>query len=726
MINHSEQAVNNHVQKVLAWRESMTVMSDNLFFELMRMYLGEIKTPYNKQKLIEELSSFLRKDENKRNLIKLLSDTDLQIINAVYFIPEATQEKLNAFFPSIFSFAALYERLLNLQERLIIFSHLDKTGTKQIIEVNPLLEESLKPFLNLSNLLPKAEYAERTDMQQPGLTPLLIASFLSFIASNPDVCKTDGSFKKRALISLEKIFSENMEILNYLIKACINLSLVKEQEKGFFIDFNRCKAFAALDEYTQYAYLCVAACGRFSREGFNKQAQLLLNAAASILPEGYSESIVIRSGILILAAKPSEDAISASRFSRMIENSRTVKENQAGTNDKTVNPLERLLEPAAAFGIFSVQGKTASGERIFTAGARFTANAIPQNENNADTLRINAGFSITIMPGLSLARLLPLIKFMDIEQFDSVATFEITRKSVFRALDDGLTAKTIFAELKKNTPFDLPQNLTVSIDEWDHSYSSATLYSGFILKVDSTNKMLTAQNPLLSPHIKKTLSDGIFLLDVKNADEAQELIKKCGIDFIGRVKTVEDAPPQVSFPNLAKGRPMFSQDLVADKTDSSEKTFSRGTEEDRASFLVKLRAELTGMNLDAEQKEGLDLRIRRKIILTSEQLRSDSVRLEKTEASGMDFIGKIRIVERALSTGCMIEIGMNQKLIPGVHDVVPPRILGMPLSIEKYGNDTTVRLRIEPEQIEKIFSIGQADFVKRIRGSIIQEVSEKN
>ena len=41
------------VQKIIDWRESFSILPDDYFFEIVRMYLGEVKTPYNKQKLIE-------------------------------------------------------------------------------------------------------------------------------------------------------------------------------------------------------------------------------------------------------------------------------------------------------------------------------------------------------------------------------------------------------------------------------------------------------------------------------------------------------------------------------------------------------------------------------------------------------------------------------------------------------------------------------------------------
>ena len=97
-------------QAVLAWRESLVTLNDTHFFELLRMYLGEIKTPYNKQKLIEELSAFLRKDENASMIVRLLSANDILILSAIKILNLPTQEKLSQFFSTDFSFAELYRR----------------------------------------------------------------------------------------------------------------------------------------------------------------------------------------------------------------------------------------------------------------------------------------------------------------------------------------------------------------------------------------------------------------------------------------------------------------------------------------------------------------------------------------------------------------------------------------------------------------------------------------
>ena len=106
------------VQRIIDWRESFVTLPDNHFFELIRMYLGEIHSPFNKQKLVEQLGAFLRKEENRKKIISLLSETDILILSAIYYIPNATNDKLSVFFSGTMNFASLYERLLNLEERL--------------------------------------------------------------------------------------------------------------------------------------------------------------------------------------------------------------------------------------------------------------------------------------------------------------------------------------------------------------------------------------------------------------------------------------------------------------------------------------------------------------------------------------------------------------------------------------------------------------------------------
>ena len=84
MIERSNK--NIQAQKVLDWREYLSIMDNQQFFSLMHLYIGEVKTPYNKQNLIEQLSSFIRKEENQNLIFNMLSENDIIILNAISIV----------------------------------------------------------------------------------------------------------------------------------------------------------------------------------------------------------------------------------------------------------------------------------------------------------------------------------------------------------------------------------------------------------------------------------------------------------------------------------------------------------------------------------------------------------------------------------------------------------------------------------------------------------------
>ena len=130
------------VETVLQWRAWLSTMENEKFFDLIRMYLGEIKTPFNKQKLIEDLSAFLRKAENKRNICSLLGKNDLKILSYIFLIPSASYETVTSFFANENFGHSIYDHIGNLEERLLVFIPEDDYGSKKI-KINPLLEETL-------------------------------------------------------------------------------------------------------------------------------------------------------------------------------------------------------------------------------------------------------------------------------------------------------------------------------------------------------------------------------------------------------------------------------------------------------------------------------------------------------------------------------------------------------------------------------------------------------
>ncbi len=727
------------VQRIIDWRESFITLPDNHFFELIRMYLGEIHSPFNKQKLVEQLGTFLRKEENRKTIVSLLSDRDILILAAVHYIPDATTEKLSDFFSGTINFAKLYERLLNLEERLLIYRHGDKDSRRTIISLNPMLEDDILPLLSKKILLPLPVLESRNGRQPSILSPEKIAAFVNYIGMNPGLCKADGSLKKRDVEHLEEIFGKGTErFFQELITAFVNLSLVKENSGGYEIDRQRLRAFASLEPDLQYAYLCVASSGRFGLSGLASQAKLLLETADSLPATGFAKTCVLRSAFMIFV-KSEQDAsegggdlrLGGGRFNSILATaSSTDGSAESVTAPSPCSVLDRLISCAVDFGILEEYGNDENGETVYVKGG-----AISRRSSNGGAgdikkvLNIDAGFNVTVFPGLALSELLPLMQFMDLKRFDTAAVFEITRKSIMRGFDSGLKAEDICSLIGKYSVYKLPENLEVSIEDWSNSYFSASLYRGYVLKVDEKSSVLVENNPVIAGKISKKIADGTFLLNVSSDEEAENLVKQSGLDFIGSIQTAkEDISGQV-FPVFTVNRMAGSallgggtaqlrgSSLATGDQEGGETYGALTTDEERKAHFDYLRGLLDKMAITPEQREGLLLRINRKIILTPQQLNADSVKLEQIEANGMDYQGKVHVAESAISQNMMLELEYDDK---NEKDGVV-MIVGTPVSVEKNSLDSVVHLVVEPEHQEKTFSLGHARNVKRIRGSVLNK-----
>lgn len=699
-------------QRIIRWRETMATLNDERFFEIMRVYIGEIQTPYNKDNLIEQISSILRKEQNKKRIISYLSDFDIKILSVIFSVKEPTKDKITDFFKNEYPLSEIYSALLNLTERLIIYSYKNDV-MENIISINPLLEDTLRPFANIKILLPSPCYAEHNFDSPFSLSPQFIAAFISYIYENPEMCKNNSQLKKKDLERLELIFPGKQKILEQLLNAFINLKLVRSSDKGLFIDDNRFLIFSKNKELQQYAFFATAASTRLGREGLRSQSQLLLDIASSVPAEGLTRSSLSRLAFLISnKTEDTESSPAKNRFSRILEahNKNSKKIEYSG------QLIDSIIDNAILFGIFAENGKTENGEPILTPGSIIVNSPMNLNsEQKKGIVNINAGTNIAILPGLSLEEQLPLVQFMNIKNCSTITEYEITRKSISRAFDKNISKESILEQLAKYNSYSIPQNLEMIIDEWQNSYSSAILYKGFVLKVNEKSERVVEKNPNIQPFIHLKLAPGVFLLNIPFDQDESEFIKSSGIEFMGNVKTPVSNSEVINYPLIRNGTNYWLGDFSKNNAVilSSDDVSSAGD------FKKTLFDKLKSMELTKQQYEGLSTRISRNVILTEEQLKPETVRMEILEAEGMNYAGKIHLLENAINSGDLIEITIPDEKNSSVIN----KILGQPLMILKQANDSLVKIAINDEQENcsiRFYSVSRANHIKIIRTSIFK------
>lgn len=687
------------------WADAFEAMPEQQFFKLIRLYLGEVQTPYNRQRLISQLASFIKNAENTQSILSYLDKKDITFLTAIYLIPNVSQQTLLDFFSGI-GISDFYATLSNLSERLIIYSTKDKYSDNVCYHINPILFEPLKPYLSIESIFPEHKIENHFVEDSFCLSQNFLAAFISYIRINKIGCKNDGTIKKNDFTKLEEIFLEQICYLQLLVNAFLNLSLLKDDGKSFILNNSRIEEFAKLSQFEQYSLLCVASCCHFSREGLRKYAQLLMNVLNSIPEEGFSAKEVLRLLVLASTQKENKSSFGAkSRFSQILEQTK-IKEQSENSNQESnvsANLFEVMIESAISFGLLTFSGTTENGTKIYKKNK--LPELIPITDNIPKVLNIDSSFTVTLMPGLSLDSLLPLLSFISIKKSGIVTEFEITRQSISVGFDEGWNPNSIFSELEKFINYELPQNLKINVLEWYKSYSSARLFSGYVLKVTDSNIAIAENNPKIKKYIKEKLAEGIYLLDISIDSDIKTFIKDSGLDFLGKIQQAEPSTENLSFPKLFEN-PSVLISLEETLKSSNKKTLNVKESHQK---ITKLEELVKQKEISQQQKESLLYKISNRLILSENQLNSTSIRTEILEADGMDFAGKNHLIEVAIKEDDMMELTFPSGNSSGFFTIV-----GKPLKIVKQVGESIVEFQCEPSKEIENFLISKITHLKRI------------
>ncbi len=699
------------------WQKNILELPEERFFNIMRLYLGEIKTPYNKQRLTEQLASFLRNKDNLEGLLLLIDEFDLKILSAIHYMPGSTVKSLADFFSNEYSYQEIFSAISNLSDRLIIFSTQDSLAEQKIFRINPLIATEIKPMLSISCILEKPEFvsipitSDENDVFS--LSQNFLAAFISYIKHEHIVCRNDGIIKKNSMSKLETILKIPTDDIQLLFNAFVNLGLVHEGQKYMEFYENKLEAFCNLDERFQYAFLCVSACARFSRDQLKKNAQLLLDCLASMNGNAYSAGAIERLAWLITKTKGISTVNTNSRFGKILAaaklNMAQTEEtaNQTGSELSESTVISSIIDAAIRFGLFVKAGTDEKQNKIYKP---FASNTTPQQK----VLNVDSTFTVTLMPGLNLKELDKLTDFLSVTAYGIVTYFEITRNTIQNAFEKGLQPKDIFDELEKYTLYELPQNLKISVEDWYHIYSSAAIYYGYVIKVSEENIPLVKNNKQLCKLLKEEIAPGVYLLSVPVGSNIKEILTSCGWTLSDNIKTAGLPLEQSTFPLLMAGnRASIIQKEAEQNTEFSEEDAKHNLEarvHQGINLITKLKKQLEDMEMPKSQKETLAAKISARMIISEQQLSGTSVRTEILEAEGMDYAGKIHLLEAAAESGNIVEMQMpnpndRNKFIT---------LIGRPLRIAKLPGECSVRFAFEPEGNEETILVSRITYLKRL------------
>jgi hypothetical protein len=335
---------------------------------------------------------------------------------------------------------------------------------------------------------------------------------------------------------------------------------------------------------------------------------------------------------------------------------------------------------------------------------------------------IDAAFSLILYPEITFVDALALARFCSVREAGTLPRFELTRISAIRGFDRGVTSEAMRALFARLSGFAPDQSLAWTLEDWEKRYHEVRFHRGLVLTLSKDRRYL-AETAELSSLIAETLAPGVYLLREEDQEAAFEVLGKAGVDIIAqplsapKPKAVKGPQPYPSPASKFKGN--FSLTRTHGKAFSAPDSPETRTQGGNSAEKLKehFRSLLSGMKLSKEERDELSARVERRLILTGSQLKDASVKYERLEARGLDYVGKQTVAKQAVSLQSLVEL----QWAPGGK---AERLLGVPQALEKNGGESILVLRTAgisgaKDQAEDIrVPLAKISLIRRIKKSI--------
>lgn len=671
--------------------EFLLALEDEEFFAVMRNYLGPLSTPFNKHDLIRRLERFLTKEETVSRIRGYIDSWDREILAAVHYFREPTERDLHFFFGESHGYLDLHSRLLNLQDRLILLAN----RSTHRIRINPLLGDRLHDLVTASALVasrPVSLGGSREAWFHLSLLPALMAFFREF----PDPMKGNGGLKKRAEEALRERFpllfagdtgeDPLPRRLSYLITTAKHLGLMSEGDGTISISEIALRHLSRLPP--EWSPLLAVAAG-----GGSRSSRELYIAAAAIRE--------------LMNRLETEVAYEPLRLGRYLG---IILTGQGGAMEEG----EALLSSVVDSGFLQRE------EDGYLAVALIRPGATPPEEGEvrpADARGVGGtllspNFELTLPADAPLQHHIQAATVARILRYDRFCRYEITRDSFLDGCENRETGESQIGELRELTG-ELPQNIAMTLHAWVAEYGAFRLMEGVVLLADGHQATLLDHAPAIQPYLRTKLAEGVFLMQGPES-EWRRALAEIGFEQVPPVERGRAREEKTSFPF---DPPSGEGDRIAHASGEGLSVGPTPAAAGATELRESLKEGIEKLDTGEEVKQELGRRLELKLLLYPEQLENEAARRAAAEARGLDYLGKIRIIETALSaSGDLLEV-LTRK--PGGE---PERMLLRPRSLEKGSSDVILHAVSLPENRPVKVLVRKIALLRKLTGTLIRSL----
>ena len=642
--------------RLAQWREAMLGENSLSLRVLAENYLGQgDRGKRDGEKIIGALAAMMEKVEVQEAALAMMDRIDKLIVGSIQFAGEADKASLQKILTGEVSYHELEYRLANLDERLLIFR--TKGGT---YAVNPHFAQAARVGAARADLLFGSREAEKDSsaekpFERDGMPSTLHSvQDLGLVAyallkEYPDVLLKGGQLSAKARKRVSLLFPGDPAapgILEGIVRNLLSARIASMDEQGISVDF---KAFSdlLLANERDFAFAIIGSMPGFPGGSWHRQAAL------SFAPFFERRFVFSKEGLI--------------RFLRLVPG-------MAAGDEMTGACMEALT----ALGLVEDKGAglVCSPERVASSWR-----AAPEDEGRA--VSIDGAGLIHVLPSASLRDLIALLDIGILGSASGAWTIKITRASARRAFASGRSLDDILRTLERLSGMPVPQSLSFDVGAWEDEYNSIRLFRGYMLSADPASARIIEQSGVLARFPHEMLSEGLYYFGNIQAAAIEKALMDIGLpppalrNSARGATTKSHRPPPaeagvsaVLQPAAARSAKHDAHSLQPSPAAQVGPTALEFAESGASPLLGEagpspekfLLAEIDRLKLPDATREKLEKRLRRKLIYTLDQLHA-MVKAEDAgsgesagsseagfSARGLDFNGKIRIIQTALKS----------------------------------------------------------------------------
>ena len=165
-------------------------------------------------------------------------------------------------------------------------------------------------------------------------------------------------------------------------------------------------------------------------------------------------------------------------------------------------------------------------------------------DRTGSSLVISSDFSVMASGRISI----PLYLMADPVRSGIVSEWVLSKDSIRKAVQNGLTGKDIITLLKEHSGEALPDSVASRILSWEEMLSSARAERCIMLSLsERTSRIVAALMPELGEYVIAKPSPTLLLMDGRHARSWSAMLQEAGVDILGDIAEDDEGLPERTF-----------------------------------------------------------------------------------------------------------------------------------------------------------------------------------